>query len=405
MERKKIGTKISVSTDFAAYSYMLNGIAGIGKTTTAVDVGQLLYGVDGVLLYTVGKEPKPEHMGNVLNNDEGCPNFETFEEDMRLFVKYKNEDYPALKILVIDSANEVFRLAEDYILRTYNEENPTKKVKAFKAAYGGFQTPENMVVDLVVKTIFQLNEAGICPFVIGHTKKKNVKDLQTDIEYEVTTSDLDSKYYNAIKDRVSIVACAYMEREMNDVETVKDAFTKKNKKVGRIKSERRILSFRDEEFAIDNKSHLKFIEAKVGFTATGFIKAVQDAIKKQIEYYNLPVAERLKIDAEMEAKAKEEAKQNEETIADDDPLGSILEGITSTKNEDAKKEEALIVDKEKNEALKVQITEILKELGAKGDKSKAPKVKDILTKYGASKITDIDKPTKMFEDILELLNN
>jgi len=382
MERRKIGSKTKVATDFADYSYMLNGIAGIGKTTTAVEIGQKLYGEDGVLLLTVGEEPKPEHMGNVLN--EVAKDWKDFAEIMKMLVKYKKEDYPDLRMVAMDTTNEIFRIGEDYLVSEYNNANPTKKVASIKAAYGGFQAGENLVVDLVIRTIFPLRNAGICPFFIGHTKKKNIKDPQTDIEYEVTTSDLDSKYYNAIKDRVAIVGCAYIEREMNDIQTVRDAFTKKDKKVGRILSEKRVLAFRDEEHAIDNKSHLKFIDAKVDFTTDSFINAINDAIQKQVEFYAKPV-DKVKVDDHI---VKEIVKIVEETIKD----ALIEETII----------EELEVDKAKNEEFKNKIAAIMKELAKSGDKSKTVGIKKIFADYGSEKL-DTDKPTEMFIKVLEYL--
>ena len=384
-ERRKIGSKTTVALDFADYSYMLNGIAGIGKTTTAVEIGQKLYGEDGVLLLTIGEEPKPEHMGNVLN--EVAKDWEDFVAIIKLLIKYKKEDYPDLRMVAMDTTNEIFRLAEEFIVSKYNNENPTKKVASIKAAYGGFQAGENMVVDTVIRAVFPLRNVGICPFFIGHTKKKNLKDPQTDIEYEVTTSDLDSKYYNAIKDRVAIVGCAYIEREMNEVQTVKDAFTKKDKKVGRILSEKRVLAFRDEEHAIDNKSHLKFIDAKVDFTTDAFIKGIQDAIQKQVEYYKKPLDKTPAPKKEVEA-AKEEIVET----TTDDLLGSEPE--TPIKD--------MTVDSTKNKELLKDITVILQELGAKKDQSKMPGVKKLFAEYGAKKL-DLTAPTEMFIKVLEYI--
>ena len=383
MERRKIGSKTSVALDFADYSYMLNGTAGIGKTTTAVEIGQKLYGEDGVLLLTIGEEPKPEHMGNVLN--EVAKDWEDFAAILKLLIKYKKEDYPELRMVAMDTTNEIFRLAEDYIVSKYNNENPTKKVASIKAAYGGFQAGENMVVDLVIRTIFPLRNAGVCPFFIGHTKKKNIKDPQTDIEYEVTTSDLDSKYYNAIKDRVAIVGCAYIEREMNEVQTVKDAFTKKDKKVGRILSEKRVLAFRDEEHAIDNKSHLKFIDAKVDFTTDAFIKGIQDAIQKQVEYYKKPLD---KVDS-----PKKEAKAAKEEVVE---IDNLLDSEPETPTKD------MTVNSVENKKILKDITSILKELGAKKDQSKMPGVMEIFKEYGQKKL-ELTAPTEMFKKVLEYI--
>jgi nitrogenase subunit NifH len=108
--RRKVGKKTQVKVDFASYSYLLNGIPGIGKSTMAVEVGQKIYGEDGLLLLTVGQEPKPDHIGNVLT--ERATDWDDLEEIIESLVEYKEEDYPDLKVIAIDTVDEVFRLAE-----------------------------------------------------------------------------------------------------------------------------------------------------------------------------------------------------------------------------------------------------------------------------------------------------
>lgn len=177
---------------------------------------------------------------------------------------------------------------------------------------------------------------------------------------------------------------------MNDVQTVKDAFTKKDKKVGRIQSEKRVIAFRDEEHAIDNKSHLAFIEAKVDFNTDSFIKAIEDAIQKQVELYNKPVSEREK---NVIPETKEISKPSE------DPINDIL-GIETSKEEETEKN--MVVDEAKNADLKEKITKTLTELGAKKDRSKAPGVKKILEGYGLTKIEN-NSPTAALEEILKYI--
>jgi len=160
------------------------------------------------------------------------------------------------------------------------------ELKSIKQAFGGYQAGENKVVDIVITTLFKLRDAGYGIFFIGHTKTKNKKDPMTDIEFEQLTSNLEAKYYTAIKDKVNVVGCAYIEREMNDLETVKDAFSKKEKQVGHIASEKRVIVFRDEEYAIDVKSHFEYIEPKIEFSAPVFIDTVLTAIKKQHDKFH-----------------------------------------------------------------------------------------------------------------------
>jgi len=375
MSRRKVGVRKEIKVDFANFSYLLDGIAGIGKTTMAYEIGRKLYGEDGFLLLTIGQEPLPEHLGGILN--DRANDWAELEQIVDELVEYRDTDYKNLKLIGIDTVDELFRLGEEEAVSIYNASViPEKRVKSISQAFGGFQKGENKVVDLAITTIFKLRNAGYGIFFIGHTKVKNKKDLMTDIEFEQLTSNLDAKYYNAIKDKVNIVACAYIEREMNDLETVKDAFNKKDKQVGRISSERRVVVFRDEEYAIDVKSHFIDIEPKIDFGADEFINAILTAIKKQKERYNFEVDTSSKdniIEDEIKEESKKETEDKIETINSD------------------------IIDEAKNKELIKSITTKYKT----STPEQKIKVKEILSSYGTSKF-DIALPTKAFENILSL---
>lgn len=304
MARRKIGKLREVKVDIANYSYLINGIAGVGKTTTVCEIGVKKYGVEGFLLLTIGQEPEPEHIGNIMN--ERAADWDDLEDIIETICEYKNEDYPSLKMVGIDSVDEIFRLAENKVIELHNKkvDTPAKRTDTIKSCFGGFQAGENKVVDMVSNLLFRLRDYGISLFFIGHTKQKNKKDLMTDIEYELITSNLDNKYYNCIKDKVNIVMCAYVEREMTDLETMKDAFTKKQKQVGKISSESRIVSFRDEEYAIDVKSHLKYIVPKCRLDADTIIEELETAIRKQSESFHGE-----KTNDELSAKRKEQSEE------------------------------------------------------------------------------------------------
>ncbi len=285
MATRKYGKKNEVKIDIANYSYLLNGVAGIGKTTLAVELGQKLYGDEGLFLITIGEEPTADHIGGAFG--DVAKDWSALEDLVNYLIKEKKE-FPETRMIGLDTVDELFRVAEDQVIKEFNASvsDISKRVKSIKQAYGGYQAGENKVVDKVVTTVFKLREAGYGLFFIGHTKQKNKKDILTDIEYEQLTSNLDNKYYNAIKDKVNVVACAYVERKINDIETVRDAFAKKDKQVGKLTEEKRVISFRDEEYAIDVKSHFEYIEPKIEFSTDNFIEAITEAIKKQSEKYH-----------------------------------------------------------------------------------------------------------------------
>jgi hypothetical protein len=315
MAKRVIGKIREVNKDIANFSYLMNGIAGIGKTTTVCEIGQKEYGRDGFLLLTIGQEPEPEHIGNLWN--ERAVDWDDLEEIIDTLCENKQEDYPKLRMVGIDSVDEVFRLAESKVIELHNKKvaSASDKVDTIKKCFGGYQAGENKVIDMVANTLFKLRDYGISPFFIGHTKQKNKKDLMTDIEFEQVTSNLDGKYYNCIKDKVNIVCCAYMEREMTDLETMKDAFTKKNKQVGKIAAEKRVVSFRDEEYALDVKSHLKYICEKCELESDVIIRELKSAIEKQANIFGgdtTPVVEKEKV--EETPKPKKEIKIDETKV-------------------------------------------------------------------------------------------
>lgn len=274
---------ICIMVDNPNHLYITKDYIVTHNTTTVCEIGQKKFGVDGFLLITLGAEPEPDHIGNLWN--DVVDDWDTLEEHIDDIVDNKNtDDYKDLKMIGMDSIGELFRLAETKVVEEYNKtvKNVADRVKTINGAYGGFQKGNNRVIDLVSNLIVKIKRVGISLFFIGHTKQKNKVDQLTEIEYEQITSDIDNKYYNAIKDRVNIVMCAYMERELTDLQTRKDAFSKKEKQIGTIANEKRVVSFRDESYAIDLKCHLKHIIAKCELDSNIIINSLEEAIGKQI---------------------------------------------------------------------------------------------------------------------------
>jgi hypothetical protein len=212
---------------------------------------------------------------------------------------------------------------------------------------------------------------------VKNVMEKAQKDLMTDIEFEVLTSNLEAKYYNAIKDKVNLVGTAYMEREMNDIQSMKDAFSKGMKKVGKVASEKRVVTFRDEENAIDVKSHFEFIDAKCDFDTDTFVSTIMNAIEKQAEKFNKkreidPTIKKIEV-----VKVEEEVKKVEKVEV---------------------KSDELTVNIAKNEELKA---EIQKKMVGVTDTTKMTALQKVLKKYGATTI-DTSKPTEMFEELLKI---
>lgn len=309
---RKVGKNNVMKVDFGAYSYIINGVAGIGKTTLAHDIGKQVTGSDeGTFIISIGEEPEPAHIDGAFYDT--APTWKDFVAIVDELCKNKAE-YPDTRFIALDSMDEMYRLAEAFVVEEYNKTQTdiSKRVKVIGAAYGGFQRGETRVVDVVISTIFKLKKAGYQLLPIGHTKVKTKTDPITEIAYEQLTCNIDNKYYNAIKDKVNLIAMCYVERKIENVKEVKDAFSKTMKQKGTLAEEKRVIVFRDEDdMTVDTKSHFKNIAPKIEFGTETFIKAVEDAIKADLEEKRgVKVS-----DKDIKAMAKEQASEKEKVVA------------------------------------------------------------------------------------------
>ena len=301
-----------VKADLCNYSILLNGIGGVGKTTLFYQVTTKLYGEDGGLMINVGNEPQPNHIVNA--NYLQADTFKDVIEFVDELCKGRNGAYSHIKVVGFDTLDTIYDLAEDYVLEEYNNSvDGGKEVNTIKSAYGGYQAGENRVVDLVVKTLFKLRSYGYGLWINGHTKRKTKADQLGNIEYEQLTSDLPAKYYNAIKNKVNIVGTAYIRRSFDNMKQVKDAYNKgKMKTIGTVTDESRIIVFRDDDYAIDCKSHFPEICDACEFDRDCFIEAIYDAIKKELEkQVGKPISDEQmkKVQEQQQKEQKEQVEQ------------------------------------------------------------------------------------------------
>lgn len=282
MAERKFGKVYKMSEKFEDYSYIINGVGGIGKTTLVYEIGKLVSGSnEGTFIITCGGENKPKHIPDAFG--DVAPDFKTFVAIVKELCNNK-EAYPDTKFIAIDSLDEYARITENYVVAEWNAScELTERAKSIKQAYKGFQAGENRTCDLMIQQIIKLQDAGYSVLEIGHTKTKAKSDVITQVQFEQLTCNLDNKYYNALKDKVNLVAMCYFEHLIENVEEKKNAFTKKMDKVGDLVDRKRVMVFADDDNAIDTKSHFEYITHKIELDAQGFVEAVEEAIKMKID--------------------------------------------------------------------------------------------------------------------------
>lgn len=288
----KYGKKNEININPLAYNLALIGESGIGKTTIIKQYCEKLAGSNGYIFLEIGKEDGADAISGI--NYINCPEwdgdydentnsmgFNTFIEDV---VENRMSDWAEVKVVVIDTYDELFSIAEPKVISMHNRENPTKKVKSIKAAFGGFQAGEDKTIEIVLDALWSLEKVGISFIVIGHTKNKNITDVVTGEEYAQLTSNISQKYFNAIKTKVHFLGVGAIDREIIKEKTGKKDFaTKQDIKKGVIKSETRKITFRDDNYVIDSKSRFSDIVDSIPFEVDSFITAIKNAIKKEIE--------------------------------------------------------------------------------------------------------------------------
>lgn len=281
MAERKFGKTYQMSKKFEDYSYIINGVGGIGKTTLVYQIGKLVTGSnEGTFIITCGGENKPKHIPDAFG--DVAPDFKTFVAIVKELCANK-EAYPDTKFVAIDSLDEYARICEDYVVAEWNAScDINERAKSIKQAYKGFQGGENRATSLMIQQVMKLQEAGYSLLEIGHTRTKTKEDTITKVQFEQLTCNLDNKYYNALKDKVNLVAMCYFENTIENIEEKKNAFTKKIDKVGELVDRKRVMVFADDDNAIDCKSHFEYITAKIDFNAENFVKAVEEAIAMKL---------------------------------------------------------------------------------------------------------------------------
>ena len=281
------GTFYEVNKKFEDYDYIILGVGGVGKTTLSYELGKKVSGGsdEGTYIMTCGAENLPDHIGRVFGELDRT--FEDFVEGVDYLCKHRDE-YPDTKFVAIDSIDEWLRIVFDYVVREWNRicekaNKPEEKCKSIAQAYKGFQKGEDRAVDLIIKQIVKLKDAGYHLLYIGHTKVKSSTDvMQDNTKFDQLTCSVQPKFYNAIKDKANLAVMCYFENEIVGIKEEKNPFNKKMEKKGTLVNKKRVMLFTDDSNTVDTKTHFEYIVNKADMSADNLIKAVEDAIAAKL---------------------------------------------------------------------------------------------------------------------------
>lgn len=280
------GRICEMKKNFEDYDYVILGVGGIGKTTLAHEVGKKVSGSnEGTFIITCGAENEPMHIDGAFGETDKT--FEELTECVKYLCEHRDE-YPYTKFVAIDSLDELVRITCDYVVREWNRlcdkaNRPEDKCKSVAQSYKGFQKGEDRAVDLIIKQIVKLKDAGYHLLYIGHTKVKSSTDvMQDNTKFDQLTCSVQPKFYNAIKDKANLAVMCYFENEIVGVKEEKNPFNKKMEKKGTLVNKKRVMLFTDDSNTVDTKTHFEYIVNKADMSADNLIKAVEDAIAAKL---------------------------------------------------------------------------------------------------------------------------
>jgi hypothetical protein len=216
-------------------------------------------------------------------------------------------------MVIVDSIDELYKLADGEALRLYNviaAQKNKEKAESLNASWGGFSRGEDHSIDLVLEQLRRLKDVGVRPFIIGHTKVKDIVDPMSQGSYTQITGDLNQKYLNAIYNKIDICAMLSIDRTIVKEGTGRvDVVKHKEISVNKVKGEVRRITFRDDNYAVNSKSRFADITSSIPYDVDKFIEVIEEAIRKERGKSKLSSKE-IKANEEASAKKKIEASKN-----------------------------------------------------------------------------------------------
>ena len=376
----KFGKKVEINLNPLAYNIGLLGESGIGKSTIIKQTCEKLVGPNGYISLDIGREDGHKAISGIVS--ERVENWAKFEEIVDDIVENKFEDYPDLKVVVIDTYDQLCDIAEKETIRVWNQkcraaQKPT--VDTINGAFGGFGKGLDKTIDLILDKLWALKSVGVSFIIIAHTKRTDITDIMSEEQYTMLTASTTQRYFNAIKQKLDFLGMAYIDRDLVRVKTNKKDKDGKAIEKNKVSGESRVINFRDDTYSVDSKCRFANIVDQIPFDADAFIKAMQDAI----------LAEQSNDGISVEAAKTKQAKEEKKEI------------------ENAKEASANAKKKKEDDALEASRGDILEAIQKNfmsATNEQKTEIKNMLTEEKFSKMSDPQIPIEFLNKVAKLLN-
>ena len=271
---------------------------------------------------------------------EDIEDYKKWDAVTKDIIENKTKDYPDLKVIVIDTVDQLIEITAPYIVKLWNEMNrgakDFKPCKTLNAAFSGFGKGEDKLGEVLLDRIWQLKEVGITTYFVFHIKTRNIVDPITNSSYDILSANISQRLFEIFKTKIAILATIAIDRTIETQDTGRrNIVTHKSITTNKVIDESRKIYFRSDNFVVDCKSRFSEITPVIPLDADMFIETIQDAINKEIAKQNgtNPVIEVPKEEVKQDIineDSQEEDLDVEESIADESSVdGDIFEEETT----------------------------------------------------------------------------
>ena len=371
------GKRSTISDNLYDYSIMICGESGVGKTTVISELCEKEFGEDGYLLLNTGDEEGVSAIEGVTYED--VPTYKKFVEISNDIIKNKDADYPNLKVVIIDTLEQLIDCTEKQAIDDWNRENIGNKnfkpAKTLNSVQGGFGAGYDVVFNMIYDKVRALGKAGVKVWYTCHSKTNDIIDPVSSAAHTTLTSNMAQRYFNDFKTKVHVVGVACVDRSIEAEGTGRtNIINHKEITVNKVKDEKRKIVFRDDSYSVDSKSRFAGIVNEIPLDADELIKALKDAIKNSKKNDSV---------GSKKTTSKKTAPIKEEKPVESDPIEDDIDDIDTPVEEkvDETTETSTYPDD-----LDAVIRKMYKE--CKDAELKAS-VKNVIAEYG--KLNDVDE--------------
>lgn len=204
-----------IKPDIKNLSIYLRSTKKFGKTTLFRDTILAKYGDPSRgLLVGCGNEIGYKMLDNL--NVTQVKTYKDMTELANWLITEKGKEHN-IEIVAFDTGDELALITDAETIRQSNVENPTKKCKSIKGAFGGYTAGEKFSAnDLIKPYMTRLQDAGFGVWVIAHTKFKTIKEkggLDED-GYMQLSSNMGADYEAAFGDIFDVTLTGVIDRDL-----------------------------------------------------------------------------------------------------------------------------------------------------------------------------------------------